>query len=119
MNSARLAACASGAVCAVCGEGYSEGEPAFVLVKADEEPEPLTRDIRPMDSAVMHERCVRLALRACPKLMELQQDGDLRIARTVGNAAATDTDDDGRKSPRIEAGDWCWDDQASNWTSPT
>lgn len=87
MNSARAAACASGAICAVCGEGFNTEEECFALVRAEEIPAFDRYLVQAMDNAFMHRRCVRLALNVCPKLKELHASGLLRAVQTVGNIA--------------------------------
>jgi hypothetical protein len=85
----RLQACASGAICAVCGLGYREAERAYVLVKDEEQHTSIPEGvmIQAMDNAVMHRRCLVLALGRCPKLLELRREGKLKVIRTWGNLA--------------------------------
>jgi hypothetical protein len=86
MNLARSAACASGAVCAVCGIGYQDDEEAYVLVKSSDAPASLDGVfIRPMDNGILHKGCLKLALGRCPELRRLAAAGDLQIVKTVGN----------------------------------
>ncbi len=103
MNHARATACASGAVCAVCGEGYQDDEEAFAFVKEPELPADLsTGSIRAMDNAVMHRRCARLALAVCPKLKSLIAAGMLKIVKTVGNIASATPVDGGDFAAMID-----------------
>lgn len=96
MNSPRADACASGAICAVCGEGYSEGEPAYAVVMADATPADLTTvKVRPMDNAVMHQRCALLALKHCPRLIRLRKEGSLQLVKTAGNSGSVEIDEEG------------------------
>lgn len=106
MHPARAAACASGAICAVCGEGYDEGEEAYVLVKASDAPALESVLVQAMDNAFMHRRCVRLALSVCPKLKSLQQAGELQVVKTYANMAEVKVDDD-RKVVGLMAGEDC------------
>lgn len=94
-NHYRHAACASGAVCAVCGEGYREEEEAFVVVNEANLPDDLTGgEVWAMDNGIMHRRCLHLALKMCPALVRAQAVGLLKIIRTIGNAAETRLKDD-------------------------
>lgn len=106
MHDARAAASATGAVCAVCGLGYQDGETAYVLVKADAPPGPDDQAAQAMDNAIMHERCARLAVAVCPKLKRLRSDGRLRVLRTVGNRATIVPDDDGVFHAQIDREDF-------------
>lgn len=86
MNPSRFSACASGAVCAVCGLGFQNDETAYSLVKEKEQP-PEVSGVQAMDNAVMHDRCVRLSLKVCPKLNELRAAGELYLVKVLGNNA--------------------------------
>lgn len=89
MDEARMVACATGAICAVCGLDYDDGEVAYALVKRrDELPADLTGGaVKAMDNAVMHRRCLLLSLKRCPRLAQLRVCGLLKVVRTVGNRA--------------------------------
>lgn len=88
MNGQRAEACASGAICAVCGLGYQDGEEAYVLVRAEAVPADLDGGyVIAMDNAVMHKRCAQLAMGVCPALLRMKDQGLLRIVRTTGNNA--------------------------------
>lgn len=96
MNLGRAAACASGSICAVCGEGYSDDEQAFALVTASEMPPSLSGImVQAMDNGILHKRCLQLALAMCPKLKSMTADGVLQIVETKGNIAQVAIDDDG------------------------
>lgn len=87
-SGARKEACASGAICQVCGLGYDDGEPAFALVHHEGKvPAIETVRVNTMDNAVMHLRCIKLALAFCPKLKALRAEGKLQAIRTEGNLA--------------------------------
>jgi hypothetical protein len=107
MNNARAAACASGAVCAVCGEGHLDSELlayAFIL-KHTITTQMKDGHVFPMDNGVLHARCAKLALKHCPKLRQLQEAGNLAIIATGGNLA-----DPVRKKGKLEAridGEYC------------
>lgn len=106
MNAARAAACASGAVCAVCGVGYDEGQEAFAFVRGEALPADMsTGTVRAMDNAIMHGRCARLALAVCPKLKSLVAGGLLQIVRTVGNVATATVVKDGELAAMLDGGD--------------
>lgn len=92
MDDGRLAACAAGAVCAVCGHGYGVvddpddpgetiGEKAYALARAVPDDTGPDSAVRAMDNAVMHERCLRLALARCPALLKLTREGVLLVLR--------------------------------------
>lgn len=88
MNVARAAACASGAICAVCGGDYGDDEDAYVLVEGADQPAAIADvDVQAMDNGILHKRCLQLALSRCPKLRQLRIDGRLQVVRTKGNAA--------------------------------
>lgn len=88
MDPARVTACASGAICAVCGGDYDDDEDAYVLVKSAERPKVMADvAVHALDNGVLHRRCLLLALARCPKLRELDRDGVLQILRAKGNSA--------------------------------
>lgn len=96
MNTGRYQACASGAVCAVCGEGYEPDERAWALVSTDERggdetppvgPLPPGSEVMPMDNATLHPRCLRLAYTTCPALLRLRERGELYLVEVPANAA--------------------------------
>jgi hypothetical protein len=92
MHPGRAAACASGAICAVCGEGFGEGDQAIALVKSDNVPALKTVLVQAMDNAFMHHRCARLALSVCPKLKSLHSSGLLQAVKTAANNARVKVD---------------------------
>ncbi len=95
MSAARAAACASGAICAVCGGDYQDGEAAYVLVRSEGlAPDLSTTNIRAMDNGVLHQRCLKLALKRCPELRRLRQASLLHVVRCEGNAADIDISQD-------------------------
>lgn len=97
MHPARAAACASGAICAVCGLGYDDDDDAYVLVHAMEAPEDLSAvDVQAMDNGILHFRCLRLALGRCPKLRSLRDQGALQLVKTKGNSATVVLDENER-----------------------
>lgn len=89
MNGPRMTACASGAVCQVCGLGYDDDETAFVLVRreGDNPPDLSKVVVEAMDNGVLHERCLRVALAWCPRLKKLRADGMLRAVTVEAHAA--------------------------------
>ena len=91
MDSARHQAGCTGAVCAVCGEGYPGPVDAYILINTSETglpPEDRSgTELTAMDNAVMHERCVRLALAWCPTLKALVEAGHLVVVRVPANKA--------------------------------
>lgn len=96
MDTARAAACASGAICAVCGGDYGDDEPAYVLVQSAEKPLAVAEvDVQAMDNGILHKRCLQLALARCPKLRSLHAGGLLLVVRTSGNSARPTQDQDG------------------------
>lgn len=101
MNGGRLDACASGAVCAVCGLGYQLDERAVAFVRVDRAGETApdgwdAGEVLPMDNAVMHARCARLAYSTCPALLQIRTDGLLLPVDVPVNAAAVElVDEDG------------------------
>lgn len=96
-DSAREAACASGAVCAVCGLGFQADETALLLVNPPQGPNVgrfMPGDvispadggvITSIDNGVMHRRCTRLALAYCPKLVELLEADDLVVVEVIAH----------------------------------
>lgn len=120
MNSARAAACASGAVCAVCGEGYADDEPAYVLVTATDAPADIASvDVQAMDNGILHKRCVQLALAMCPKLKSMIAEGRLQIVSTTGNNASVIIDDEGTPKARVDGADCAVVDRASLRSAPS
>jgi hypothetical protein len=102
MNDGRYAACASGAVCAVCGQGYQMGAYGVALVKVEPGeglPDPLPADggLTPMDNAVLHGPCARLAVSTCPALVRLREEGALAAVLTPGNAAVVVVEREGEE----------------------
>jgi hypothetical protein len=88
MDGARSAACASGAICAVCGGDYAETEDAYVLVKAADQPRNMAAvEVHAMDNGILHRRCVLLAMARCPELRRLAVAGVLQVVKTKGNSA--------------------------------
>lgn len=107
MQGARLLAAASGAICAVCGCDYAEDEVAFALVKESELPEsPDGMEVQAMDGAIMHERCLRLAVGRCPRLRALRDAGELQLVRTTGNIADARLTEDGSLVGVLAEGDF-------------
>lgn len=87
-NAAREAACASGAICQVCGLGYQDGDPAYVVVRAKKRPKRMDKTlVWAMDNGVLHKDCLLLALARCPKLRGLRAEGLLMVVKTTGNSA--------------------------------
>lgn len=94
----RLQACASGAVCAVCGLGYQADEKALAITRPPDglqlqpgdvvSPADGFDGITPIDNGILHRRCARLALAYCPKLNELLEDDDLIVLEVVAHDAA-------------------------------
>lgn len=83
-----MMACASGAICQVCGLGYQHGDEAFALVKAKTIPRARKDfEVQAMDNGIMHRRCLLLALKHCPELKRLRDKGMLQVVRTKGNSA--------------------------------
>lgn len=80
MDPEREAICASGKICAVCGE--PNGAKSFILIRADAVPENLS-DVHAhaMDNGVMHRKCLLLALARCPELQRLKSNGLLQIIK--------------------------------------
>ena len=89
MSGARMLAAATGAVCAVCGLGHQDDGEAYALARSDAgawPPDPATMELRPMDqAAAMHRECLLLALRYCPRLRALREQGVLAAARVETN----------------------------------
>lgn len=105
MNNSRVAACASGAICAVCGDGYSDDEQAYAFVKATEVlPDLSSVAVQPMDNGILHKRCAQLALARCPELKRLFAAGDLQIVAMTGNSAEVILGD-GRPKGRVDGAD--------------
>lgn len=111
MDPARVEACCSGAICAVCGGDFAAEERALALVLAgDRVLEPgadlAELGIDPMDSAVMHHRCARLALAWCPALKRRVDAGDLVCVEVPAGAGEPVVDDfPSRIHPRFDGAD--------------
>lgn len=113
MDPARYDACASGAICAVCGGDYPPGARGIALVLLDRaagSPTPTVGsdlaggDVLPMDNAVMHHRCVRLALAWCPELKRVLAAGELIAVDVPANSATVEvTDEDAAEGERPRA----------------
>lgn len=122
VNPARSAACASGAVCGVCGEGFEEIEVAWCFVRNETVPDNLSEGwIRPMDNSVMHKRCALLALKWCPKLKQLKADGNLAIIATGGNLCEVSIEENEEKAYGLIKGKYCVvvekiDDSLDGWS---
>lgn len=116
MHLARSAACASGAICAVCGEGYAEDEEAYALVTGTDAERPVDMssvEVRAMDNGILHKRCALLAMTACPKLKSMIEEGRLTVVATKGNIARLFIEDDGSIKSRIDGADCRVVDRAS------
>jgi hypothetical protein len=97
MDSARATACASGAICAVCGGDYDDNENAYVLVNSKDKPKDIsTVGVLAMDNGILHKRCAQLALARCPKLRSLTSEGALKVVKTKGNSARAVVGEDGQ-----------------------
>lgn len=106
MDDARAAACASGAICAVCGGGFGEGETAYAIVRQEGvAPDLATVDVQPMDNGVLHRRCLLLAAAKCPALLRLQSEGFLVFVRVPSNAATVVIADGGKPKARFDGAD--------------
>ena len=71
-------------LCQVCGLPHAKGERVFLCVSAENEGTNRKADLNsmtvfPMDNAVMHERCARLAVARCPALRDLAAKGALIV----------------------------------------
>lgn len=97
-DESRLQACASGAVCAVCGLGYQADETALAITRPPDNMNLQPGDvvtpaegaefgITPIDNGVLHRHCARLALIYCPKLNELLEDDELIVLEVVAHTA--------------------------------
>ncbi len=99
-HKARYRACASGAICPVCGCGYDDNETAYALLSLRQlEGTPLAEalrsdlewpldghDVSPMDNSVMHTKCCRLALAKCPHLTMLMAENELFVIQLPANS---------------------------------
>lgn len=114
MNKGRYQACASGSLCPVCGLGYLVGDTAYALVHktagqtAADFPVTSTSAVAPMDNAVMHEQCYRLAVASCPRLRALLVADELLAVHVEANDGDVEVDDEPDAAARcvIPAGSW-------------
>jgi hypothetical protein len=88
MDAARKLALLDTRACQVCGVCHNPGDLVFLCVSTpvDAEGRPVDRPedataVVPMDEALMHERCMRLAVGRCPQLLELRKMGRLLVLR--------------------------------------
>ena len=103
MDKGREAACASGAICAVCGMGYGEGETAFCLVMKPDHPIVLADvEVQPIDNAVMHQRCAQLAVAHCPRLKALAAGDLIEVVTVPANMGRVHIGDDAVPRPRFD-----------------
>src|SRR3990167_4671270 len=66
MDPDREAICASGKICAVCGE--PNNSESYILVKSKSAPKNLSRiRVEAMDNGILHRKCLLLALERCPE----------------------------------------------------
>jgi hypothetical protein len=67
-------------LCQVCGEDHAVGSTVYMCGSAREKPD-LAEGcyVMAMDDGVLHERCARLAVKMCPRLRELNDQGLLRV----------------------------------------
>jgi hypothetical protein len=103
----RFQACATGAVCAVCGLGFQVDESALAICRPPDglhlQPGdtvvPSSEDggITPIDNGILHHRCARLALAYCPKLNELLEDDELVAIEVIAHDAVPRFLDTGRE----------------------
>ena len=106
MHDARAAACASGAVCAVCGEGFDDDDLVYAVVKAEVLPEDLsTVFVMPMDNGILHRHCLLLSAARCPELLRLRRARVLSFVRVPANAAKVVIDEEGRPKARFDGKD--------------
>lgn len=106
-DESRYQACASGAVCAVCGIGYQADELALAITCPPNDVHVQPGDIvtpaegfegfTPIDNGILHRRCAKLALTYCPKLNELLEDDDLVVLEVVAHSAVPKFLDTGRE----------------------
>lgn len=71
-------------LCQVCGDPAEKDEPIYVLVNLENGPAPedlSAKTVQAMDNAVMHERCMRLAIARCPCLRRLRAADKLVLYR--------------------------------------
>ncbi len=100
VHGARYSACASGAICPICGVAFIDGMRAFAFLSlrqlegtalADALTSSLEHpldgfDVSPMDNSVMHDKCAKLSLARCPHLADLISAGDLFVIELPANA---------------------------------
>ena len=90
MDAARKLALLDTRTCQVCGVCHNPGDVVYMCVDtpvgADglsvDRPEDATAAV-PMDEALMHERCMRLAVGSCPRLLRLQRESRLLVVSVV------------------------------------
>jgi hypothetical protein len=105
----RHLACVEQGLCQVCGLTHRGGDWAYLLVKEEPVGDITAEDAQPMlalamDDAVMHERCFRLAVGACPALRaarQIDQDGKTLLAYRVRASYVDAYDLDDYDDPRL------------------
>lgn len=111
MSPARYEACASGAVCAVCGLGHQETDRAIAIVRLEPGQAPPSDlsagTVLPMDNAVMHRPCARLAVGTCPVLRQLRADGLLLLVEVTAHEAVVESADDDTRHRAAYDGEGC------------
>lgn len=107
----RMAEVVDRGLCEVCGIAASPADYVYFLVNLENGPIPenmAEKVVQTMDNAVMHHRCLRLALGRCPALRSLKAKGMLVIYRALwGDVGVYSADDedvlgvDGDKAERV------------------
>lgn len=88
MDAARKLALLDTRACQVCGVCHNPGDTVYLCVstmvdadgKAVHVPED-TAAVVPMDEGLMHERCMRLAVGRCPRLVHLREERSLLVLK--------------------------------------
>jgi hypothetical protein len=96
----RMAEVVERGLCEVCGEPAAKDELVYLLVNLANGPIPddlSTKVVQAMDNAVMHERCMRLAVGRCPCLRKLRTEGDLVLYRVPWEYVWVYTDPDDQR----------------------
>lgn len=86
-------------LCQICGLEPEPNEKVYLFVNLESGPKPEQMEdkiVQAMDNAILHERCMRLAIGRCPCLKKLRANKMLVMYSTVySNVKIFTADDDG------------------------
>lgn len=83
MDIPRLRRAASGKICAVCGLDHQPTDAAYIVVSGPKPPHDVETLAQAMDNAVMHLRCLKLAVGKCPTLLRMIRENRLLVLEVI------------------------------------